>query len=384
MSKEIPFYFKSTYDNTPERVCITDLDNKILWVNGSFSKFLSWAKPNRDNNPVGINYFDLMRNHIQEDEFIISHLQNGIKKIKKNDKNCFTYEFPVYTSTGSTWFMLVACSKTDTETNNKYSIIKMYDITEHHNRRKLENKNDDNNIVRQIITESMHTWRQPLNSISLFAQDIKEQFDDNTLTKYYMNFSTNQMLGEIQRLSNSIDDMASFYTNSTDEDTINVSETLFSTVKKINYVLMNANMQINLDCHVLGNIQSESYIQLSDTFKIRCGTGTKKCFHGCHKGNILIFGDKVQYNYISRLLSTIGATENNPEQRNIYIKLSTTANSMECRIEYDYVSKDAKNTFDFIANLHKQSYKGNIEYHIGTDNMFFVATFDEYKTKSPI
>lgn len=356
-----------------------------MWVNYSFNKFLDWIKPDRKYDPIGKDYFTLLREHFQEDEFIISHIQvGGVTKALSNCDDCFTYEFPIYTINDTAWFMLVACSAHDKESDSDYIIVKMYNISEHHNRRKRENKNDDNNIVRQIITESMHTWRQPLNSISLFAQDIKEQFDDNTLTKYYMNFSTKQIQSEIQRLSKSIDDMGSFYTNETNEDTINVSESLFATVKRIDAVLVDANIQVNMDCHILGNIESESYIQLSDTFKVRCGTGTKKCFHGCHKGNILIFGDKIQYNYITRLLSTIGSTEKSDTQRNVYFRLTMTKKYIEINVEYDYTSADAQETFDFVSILHKQAYKGNSEHHVGKSKMFFKATFEEYKTKDPI
>lgn len=384
MIDELPSYFVKTYSNTPDNVCILDESDNILWLNDSLYNYICSEHAGSKNDIIGQNYFTILKTHLQEDEFILSNIKDGIDYVRKGSSNCYTYEFPYYNLTTALWLMMVACCTTDDETGKSYVVTKLYDITKHHNRRKIENKRDDNNIVNQIIVESMHTWRQPLNSIMLFAQDIKEQFDDNTLTKYYMNFAVKQVQGEVKRLSDSIDEMASFYKNDTDEDTINLSEVMFHAINRINNILMKYNIQVSLNCHALGNVISESFIQLSDSFKIRCGTGAKKCFHGCNKGNVVIYGDKTMFSYIIRMLITLGDTAQDSAPRNVDFELLIEDGMLKIDVSYKFIPVNYTEPLIFVKSLFERYFDGTFDAAEKDGGLNAYLIFNKYKTKQPL
>jgi len=385
MLKQTPEYLIKTYNNTPEKVSVLASDYSTLWINNSFLNLLKNCCKNSSDINTEMSFFDLLQKYLQEDLFIVSHIKMEFAKLLEDTDKCFTYEFPVFSAEKPIWLMMVACSVYDKESDEKFIVTKMYDVTLHHNRRKLENKWDDNNIVRQIIGESMHTWRQPLNTISLFVQDIKEQFDDSTLTKYYMNFASVKISNEIQRLSESIDIMSDFYTNETNEDLINLSESLFKTLEKIKKILAKNNIYVSVECHALDNLPTEEFISISNHFKIRCGTGTKKCLYGCHKGNIVIYGDNVIYNYIIKMLITLGIQMDSESsiEKNVMVNLRKENDQLVMHFKYDFRNSGASDIFGFIKDLFEKNFRGKAQI-VDNENPEFILYIDEYKTKNPI
>lgn len=380
--KEIPNCFIKTYTDTPEKVIIMSDNLNVLWINRNLQNILDSALPAQKE--IQELYFDeLLRYYLHEDEFIIHEIINGIKKFSSNKQSCFTYEFPLYNDTESLWLMLTACAAEDADSGSKHIIAKIYDITKLYKERKISKRKEDNEIVKQIIVESMHTWRQPLNSISLFTQDLREQFDDDTLTKYYMNFSTRQIFNEIRRLSESIDEMAVFYSNETDEDIINVAESMFSNVQQIDGLLSETNTFISLNCHALGDLPSENFIDITDNFRIRCGTGTKKCFHGCNKGNIVIYGDKHQYDYIIRSIMTIG-TKQDTAKKEIEFEHVICDDTLKIIIHYkNLVSPDVEK-LALLKKMFKNNYKGNISYQQADKGVDIIISITEFNAKNPL
>ncbi|PLX66623.1 MAG: hypothetical protein C0602_11155 [Denitrovibrio sp.] len=294
---------------------------------------------------------------MHKDDLITSGIKEGIQEIKRTPEKCFTYEFPFYTLKNCFWFMFVACLVKDAESGNVFIITKYYDITDHHNRRKHENKLEDNNIVRQIIGESMHTWRQPLNNISLFVQDIKEQFTDSTLTEDSMNFSSTQIVSEIGRLSESIDEMAEFYNNDTLEDTINISEALFRNIHKVDHIIKESKITVGVDCHALGNVDNAKFVNITDRFRIKCGTGTKLCFKSGNRGNLLVYGDKVLFNYLIRMIIGLTKDIQTEEAKYIHFDLSIKNNKFTVAATINH-NPDKPETLEFLKSLFEQNFKG--------------------------
>jgi len=382
MSLNIPEHFEKTFINAPERICILDTAGKILWINRATENFFKSINSDFENLEPDTDYFSFLHEYLQEDEFIVHNINNKISSAIEDKLTCYTYEFPLYTVNKAYWVLLTVCCQTDQEDGKDYVIVKFYNITEHYNRRKIENKNDDNNIVRQIITESMHTWRQPLNSITLFAQDIKEQFEDNSLTNYYMNFASKQITNEIRRLSDSIDEMANFYSNTSNEDTVNIAEALFSTIEKINSVLYSSGLLVTMNCHAIADLPSENFIKITDTFRIRCGTGTRKCFHGCNKGNVVVYGDRILYNYIIRsliLLDTKG-----DRSKKVSFDLSVNKDKLILWVIYNFKPEKTEQKLKFLKEIFNKNFNGNFEILINENDISVKMYFKEYKTKQPI
>jgi signal transduction histidine kinase len=369
-----------TYKNSPEKIVLLNKELDILWVNNSFKSLLEILQT-KFTEGKNISLRDLMSEYLHEDELIIHNIIKGLKELHGDLARCFTYEFPLYSEDSSYWMFLTACYQI-IEDDEIYT-VKIYDTTAQYKQRKLENKSDDNEIVRQIISESMHTWRQPLNSISLFTQDIKEQFEDSSLTKYYMNFATRQIFNEITRLSASIDEMAVFYSNDSDEDIINISETMFNNIERLNDILKETDTHVSLNCHALGDIITETFIDITENFKIRCGTGTKKCFHGCNKGNVVISGDKQLYQFLIRHLITLGVV-NGKESNKITFEHMINDGLLTVKITYAHVKDNAEIELIFIKKLLENNFKGRAEYtHEGSALSVFLH-FTEFKTKSPL
>jgi len=382
MINTIPDYLINAYINSPENIVLLNKDFKVLWLNKSFTHFLESIHNKDANNLINGDLRNLLTEYLHEDELIINQMISGLQSLYGDKSKCFTYEFPLYTATSSHWMLLTACYQELKET--ALFTLKIYDISNQHKQRKLENKKDDNEIVRQIITESMHTWRQPLNSISLFTQDLQEQFGDNSLTKYYMNFATRQIFNEIKRLSDSLDEMAAFYSNNSDEEIINVAETMFSSIETLDDILKESEIMVKLNCHALGDIKTETFISITDNFDVRCGTGTKKCFHGCNKGNVVLTGDKSLYQFIIRHLITLGIQNITLKPSDIHFEHLIKGNKLIVRIRYQNISEKVKTDIELIKQMLKNNFNADLEFSFRENALTVNIIFTDYKSKNPI
>jgi hypothetical protein len=384
MFKPIPKHIIDTFSHTPEVAAVLSTDHVILWHNDAFDGFVKWAKPENSSTIDGCPYFDFLSRHLHKDELVLSEIKQGIEGLAVSETNCFTYLLPVFSINGARWYMLTACIYHTDKIDKSYIFVRMYNITKHHLDRKQALKTAENNLVRQIIGESMHTWRQPLNSISLFTQDIREQFEDGTLTKYYMNFAVKQMQSEVQRLSASLDEMAAFYNNDTEEETLNLAEEIFKTVESVRKILCNNNILISVKCHAIGNIQSESFINITENFSVRCGTGTKRCFQGCNKGNIVIYGDAVLYRFIMRSMISLSVLPDSASQKNVSAELTTGGGKLYIRIIYDHTPSEAEAKLEFISILFEDHFPGQLTYILDEKGLDVLFTISQFKTKNPL
>lgn len=370
-----------TYLNCPEKIALLDTQLNLIWANNSLNNLLQILQLNfEESNSLPIRKF--LKDYLHNDELIINDIINGLKDIPAQPNGVFTYEFPLYSFKDALWLMLTA--NYTTQDDDKLIVLKINDITTLYKKRKLEQKIDNNELVKLIITESMHTWRQPLNSISLFVQDIKEQFSDGDLTKYYANFATRQIFNEIKRLSDSIDEMAVFYSNDSDEDNINVAEAMFRNIEDLDAALKNSNTEVTLNCHALGDILTETYIPITENFKIRCGTGTKKCFHGCNKGNLVINGDKTLYHFIVRLLISLGMHKGTDTNNLIRFEHSIEKNQLHVRINYSSYPEHYEDDLRIIGNMLTNNFDAIIQHSQKDSGLELDIIFNKYKSKSPI
>lgn len=63
----------------------------------------------------------------------------------------------------------------------------------------------------EMIGNIAHQWRQPLNSLSLLIQNIKDAYDYNELSKEFMEKMEKQALKLIEHMSHTIDDFRNFF-----------------------------------------------------------------------------------------------------------------------------------------------------------------------------
>lgn len=63
----------------------------------------------------------------------------------------------------------------------------------------------------EMIASIGHQWRQPLNSLSLTIQDVREEFEFGQLDEIYINNFTKESMIQIKHMSRTINDFHKFY-----------------------------------------------------------------------------------------------------------------------------------------------------------------------------
>ncbi|WP_160723468.1 sensor histidine kinase [Bacillus sp. USDA818B3_A] len=63
----------------------------------------------------------------------------------------------------------------------------------------------------EMIASIGHQWRQPLNSLSLIIQDVREEFEFGQLDEIYIDQFTKESLIQIKHMSRTINDFRKFY-----------------------------------------------------------------------------------------------------------------------------------------------------------------------------
>jgi len=63
----------------------------------------------------------------------------------------------------------------------------------------------------EMIASIGHQWRQPLNSLSLISQDVREEFEFGQLDEIYIDNFTKESMIQIKHMSRTINDFRKFY-----------------------------------------------------------------------------------------------------------------------------------------------------------------------------
>ena len=65
--------------------------------------------------------------------------------------------------------------------------------------------------IGEMIASIGHQWRQPLNSLSLIIQDVREEFEFGQLDEIYIDNFTKESMIQIKHMSRTINDFRKFY-----------------------------------------------------------------------------------------------------------------------------------------------------------------------------
>ncbi|MGD9807353.1 MAG: ATP-binding protein [Deferribacterales bacterium] len=116
----------------------------------------------------------------------------------------------------------------------------------------------------QMLTAISHQWRQPLNSLGLVIQDIQDEYDENGLSKEYLNESIAKAVKLLLHMSSTIDD---FRTLVETEDENGGEFNVFDAVKDVSALLSesynNDGIFIESEC-LVENGQENSLILKGD------------------------------------------------------------------------------------------------------------------------
>lgn len=83
----------------------------------------------------------------------------------------------------------------------------------------------------EMVGAIAHQWRQPLNSLALVVQDLREAEEAGELDKQYLNEAVEQSMDYIQHMSQTIDDFRSFLKPSLVEEKFDLVKAVLQSVK---------------------------------------------------------------------------------------------------------------------------------------------------------
>lgn len=113
----------------------------------------------------------------------------------------------------------------------------------------------------QMLSAISHQWRQPLNSLGLVIQDIQDEYDENGLSKEYLNESIDKAVKLLLHMSSTIDDFCNLVENDDDESSaFNVYDSVREVSELLSERYNNAGIFIETDCNLEN--RDESVLQL--------------------------------------------------------------------------------------------------------------------------
>jgi len=83
----------------------------------------------------------------------------------------------------------------------------------------------------EMVAAIAHQWRQPLSTISLLVQDIKDAYDYEELDENYINDIIRKCLGQIDNMSFTIEDFRKYFQSTTDKIKFDLRPAIVDTVK---------------------------------------------------------------------------------------------------------------------------------------------------------
>ncbi|MBF0339272.1 MAG: GAF domain-containing protein [Nitrospirae bacterium] len=112
----------------------------------------------------------------------------------------------------------------------------------------------------EMIGLIAHQWKQPLNAISLIAQDLGDAYAYNELDKDYLHNSQTRILQQIQFMSRTIDDFRNFLRPSKEKVAFDLKEAIEEIVSILSPLLLKSNIRLNLSCaNDMANINVTGY-----------------------------------------------------------------------------------------------------------------------------
>ncbi|MCX8058385.1 MAG: PAS domain S-box protein [Spirochaetes bacterium] len=109
----------------------------------------------------------------------------------------------------------------------------------------------------EMIGNIAHQWRQPLNSLSLLIQNIKDAYDYNELTKEFMEKMENQALKLIEHMSHTIDDFRNFFKPDKQKIKFSIKDSINRVIDIVSATFDNYRISIYID--IKEDIMIEGY-----------------------------------------------------------------------------------------------------------------------------
>ncbi|MEH7418896.1 HAMP domain-containing sensor histidine kinase [Neobacillus drentensis] len=78
----------------------------------------------------------------------------------------------------------------------------------------------------EMLASIGHQWRQPLNSLSLIIQDVREEFEFGQLDEIYIDSFTKESMIQIKHMSRTINDFRKFYKSNNEKTPFSIGSSI--------------------------------------------------------------------------------------------------------------------------------------------------------------
>ncbi len=99
----------------------------------------------------------------------------------------------------------------------------------------------------EMIGSIAHQWRQPLNGISLIIQDIHESFKYNELTEEEIERATKEAMGQVEFMTNTINDFRNFFNPSKERSTFDAVVGMKDAIAILDAQLRTAGIEVHIE-----------------------------------------------------------------------------------------------------------------------------------------
>ena len=132
----------------------------------------------------------------------------------------------------------------------------------------------------QMISAIAHQWRQPLNALALYTQDIEDAYSAGEVNEHYLaDFVTNSM-SLINHMSTTIDDFRNFFHSSNVRESVNLVDVVSQSVGLVATQLRNQN--INFEMKIKSGGQEDMFVNSTPAEGKKYG------------GNVIIFPSEMK------------------------------------------------------------------------------------------
>jgi hypothetical protein len=367
------------YNMLDINVCLVDNDGDILWVSDSWNEF------HKNNSDIQLdftkqNYFNVLQKSISDCDTTAETILNGIKDIAYKYKSTFIHHYPCHRPDKKQFYILVAEKYTYGE-NQSGVLIKHHDITEDYLKFLQQQHTESKSLICYLINDSMHHYRQQLNGIGLYLQDLADELEEKDMQNL-IDTNITPSVELIKKLSTELDNTLSFYGNK-DSSMVNPSFVIWKNLKQFNHKLVKHNIKIDYECVVFGNYDSVLSVDHGN-ITLRCGIGLNRCARNQHYSNILIFGDHDMFEWLIKhlffyhFMNGINITDEQSESR-VCVNISEQDETLTYRFSYTNMQFQ-DNINDFIRLLFENNFDGNIRF----DTNAIEISFNQWKKKFPL
>jgi len=107
----------------------------------------------------------------------------------------------------------------------------------------------------EMISAIAHQWRQPLNILALYIQDMNGAYEEGSIDEKYVDKIVSNSMKQINFMSSTIDDFRNFFTPNKEKENFSIIEQLNKTIDLLRPQLKAHNIVIELnnnDCSIWG------------------------------------------------------------------------------------------------------------------------------------